>query len=116
MVCLEDAHLPEGITHPFGRFELYAVVNDGCTTCGSQHAFASGQILNPYVTDYRQPFAFSKILYPLTQRVALRLPCLRAEARGQMVGFTTFPDLSTCAVFIRAMPIHVGPAFSGAAQ
>ena len=53
MVCLEDAHLPEGITHPFGRFELYAVVNDGCTTYGSLHAFASGQILNPYVTDYR---------------------------------------------------------------
>ena len=72
--------------------------------------------LDPYAANYRQPFAFSTILYPLTQRVALRLPCLRAEARGQMVGLTTFPVLPTCAVFIRAMPIHVGPAFSGAAQ
>ena len=116
MVCLEDALLPEGIAHPFGRFELYAVVNDGCTTCGSQHAFASGQILNPYVTNYRQPFAISTILYPLTQRVALRLPCLRAEARGQMMGLTTFPELPTRAVLSRAVPIHLGSTFSEAVR
>jgi hypothetical protein len=42
---------------------------------GSQHAFASGQILNPYATRYRQPFAFSTVPYPLTRQVVLRLPC-----------------------------------------
>jgi len=42
---------------------------------GSLHAFASGQILNPYATHYRQPFAFSTIPYPLIHQLALRLAC-----------------------------------------
>lgn len=116
MVYRGDALPPKGLRIPSGWFELFAVVNDGCTTCGSQHAFASGQILNPYVTNYRQPFAISTILYPLTQRVALRLPCLRAEARGQMMGLTTFPELPTRAVLSRAVSIRLGSAFSGAVR
>ena len=43
--------------------------------CGSLRAFAPEQILNPYAADYRRPFAFSTIPYPLTQQLALRLAC-----------------------------------------
>ena len=41
---------------------------------GSQHAFASGQILNPYLYHYSEAFAFSRILYR-----HLRSPPFRAD-------------------------------------
>ena len=87
--------------HPFGVIEL---LQSSATVApsGSGHAFASGQILNPYATRYRQPFAFSTIPYPLIQQVALRLPCQRACACWQTVGLTTFPDLPTWAIHIAA--------------
>lgn len=51
--------------------------------------------MNPYATHYRRPFAFSAIPYPLIQQVALRLPCLHAEAYRRTVGLTTFPESPT---------------------
>lgn len=79
--------------HPFGAFMNVCSRLATIAPRGSQRAFASGQILNPYATHYRQPFAFSTILYPLIHQVTLRLPCPCTEAHGRIVGLTTFPYL-----------------------
>lgn len=55
----------------------------------------------PYPGRYSRAFACSVIPYPLTQQVALRLPCPYAEARGRAVGLTTFPGLPTSQRFCR---------------
>ena len=53
---------------------------------GSLHSFESGQILNPYATYYRPPFAFSAFSYPLAQQLPLQVTCLRQSsgAGGQL--------------------------------
>ena len=100
--------------HPF--WVLTVNVRSCLTTVaprGSGRAFALGQILNPYATHYRQPFAFSTILYPLIHQVALRLPCPCTEVRGRAIGLTTFPELPTRDG--GRAPIHLGFVFPGAA-
>lgn len=47
---------------------------------GSLHSFKLGQILNPYPTHYKWAFAFSNILYPLTQGLTLQFACQRVVA------------------------------------
>ena len=42
---------------------------------GSLHPFRSGQILNPYASYYRPPFALSAFSYPLVQQIPLQVTC-----------------------------------------
>jgi hypothetical protein len=59
---------------------------------GSLHPFGSGQILNPYATRYRPPFACSIFSYPLVQQFPLRVTCrgLDELRRWQTIGLTVF--------------------------
>jgi hypothetical protein len=60
---------PEGMTRIFGSLSATAAPS------GSLHAFASGQILNPYPSHYSGAFAFSTFLYPLHQQLPSRVTC-----------------------------------------
>lgn len=62
----------------------------------SQHAFALGQSLNPYTFHYRRAFAFSAILYPHLQQLALQLACPRAEIRAYRVPFLLHERFRPC--------------------
>ena len=98
--------------HPFGAFMNVCSRLATIAPRGSQRAFASGQILNPYATHYRQPFAFSTILYPLIHQVTLRLPCpthrgARADGGAYHVPLSTGDSVAT-------LPIWLGSIFSGA--
>jgi hypothetical protein len=59
---------------------------------GIQHPFGSGQILNPYATRYRPPFACSTFSYPLVQQFPLRVTCRGPDElrRWQTIGLTVF--------------------------
>lgn len=59
----------------------------------SQRAFTPGQILNPYATHYRWPFAFCNVLCPLHHGPHLRSGCLCPEGRRRCIGFTSFPKM-----------------------
>lgn len=74
----------------------------------------SQQGTGPYLDRYSRAFAFSAIPYPLTQQVALRLPCRRAEVRRRAVGLTTFPELPTTGHCAR-LPVRAGPVFPAVA-
>jgi len=83
---------------------------------GGLHPFRSGQILNPYAVDYRPPFAFSAIPYPLPQQLALRLACLASLPKPrQGIGLTTFLELPTSRR-AAAMPFRLGSVSPGAAH
>ncbi|MGF6999411.1 hypothetical protein P3T25_007798 [Paraburkholderia sp. GAS32] len=66
-----------------------------------QHPFRSGQISNPYVTRYRQPFASCAFSLPLPQQCSSRSTCHRSiePERGREIGVPAFPSLPT-----RALP------------
>ena len=59
---------------------------------GSLHLFRSGQILNPYTTRYRSPFACSAFSYPLPQQFPSRVTCHRFSILKlwRRIGLTVF--------------------------
>lgn len=59
----------------------------------SQRAFTPGQILNPYATHYRRPFAFCHVLCPLHHGPHLRLGCHGPGGLWRCIGFTSFPKV-----------------------
>lgn len=83
----EDACLPRrGDCIPSGRIIKSIQALTTITPSGSGHPFRSGQIWNPYPRHYSGTFAFSTILYPLSQQITLRITCLsrrRNEAENR---------------------------------
>jgi hypothetical protein len=76
---------------------------------GSLHPFRSRQILNPYASYYRSPFAFSAFSYPLAQQLPSRVAChgQRSGVGGQLGLPRSRPCRPDCSVG----PVRLAPVF-----
>jgi hypothetical protein len=68
-----------------------------------------GRARSPYPDHYIRAFASSTILYPLTQQVALRLPCHATEVPRRMVGLTVFHVIDTSGLGSAFIPMVLHP-------